>query len=438
MPNRRSELIVPIKSRPVARCKLLILALSLALCMASVCSGYSVLSHEALIDAVWDPAIRPLLLERFPNSTPDELKTAHSYAYGGAVMQDMGYYPFGSKLFSDLVHYVRSGDFIEALLKDAQDVNEYAFALGALAHYAADNAGHNIATNRVVPMLYPKLKMKYGDVVTYDENPAAHLKTEFGFDVLQVAKGRYAPDDYRDHIGFQVSKDLLGRAFEDTYCLKLDDIFSNFDLAVGTYRRSVSSIIPKMTKVAWQTKKDEIMKSNPGATHQKFLYHLSRSSYRKNWGRTYQAPSFGERVLALFIQILPKVGPLQALAFKMPTAQGETLFMKSFNQAVQDYGQLSQQQRASGQVNLVNDNFDTGSITGPGEYPLADKTYADLLDRLAKDHFSGLTPELQSTVLTYYDDPNAPAAMKRVKKQWADVQKELDELKRPAIAQIGP
>jgi hypothetical protein len=337
-----------------------------------------------------------------------------------------------------LVHYVRSGDFVEALLKESQDIDEYAFALGALAHYAADNAGHNIATNHVVPMLYPKLKMKYGDVVTYDEDPAAHLKTEFGFDVLQVAKGRYAPDDYRDHIGFQVSKDLLGRAFEDTYCLKLDDVFSNLDLAVGTYRRSVSSIIPKMTKVAWQTKKDEIMKSNPGVTRQKFLYHLSRASYRKSWGRTYQAPSFGEKVLAFLLRILPKFGPLRALAFRTPTPQGETLFMKSFNQAVQDYGQLSQEERVSGQVKLVNDNFDTGTITQPGEYKLADKTYADLLDRLAKNHFSTMTPELRATLLTYYNDPDAPSAMKRVKKRWEGIQKQLNELKAPAVAQVAP
>jgi hypothetical protein len=438
MKNRRAELFVPQKTHPPIHIKFLILALSLALCLASVCSGYSVLSHEALIDTAWDPTIKPLLLKRFPNSTPDELQTAHSYAYGGAVVQDMGYYPFGSKLFSDLVHYVRSGDFIVALLNDSQDINEYAFALGALAHYAADNAGHSIAVNRVVPMLYPKLKMKYGNVVTYDENPAAHLKTEFGFDVLEVAKGRYAPDDYRDHIGFEVSKDLLRRGFEETYSLKLDDVFSSYDLAVGTYRRSVSSIIPKMTKVAWQTRKDEIMKSNPGITRQKFLYHLSRASYRKNWGKTYQAPSFVERVLAFFIRILPKIGPLRALAFQMPTPQGETLFMKSFNQAVQDYGQFSQQQRTSGHVTLVNDNFDTGSITRPGEYPLADKTYADLLDRLAKDHFSKVTPELRTTILAYYNDPNAPLAMKHVKKEWAGILKELDALKTATLAESDP
>src|ERR1700723_74580 len=185
--------------------------------------GFFCLTHEAIIGSAWKDSIRPLLLQRFPNATKEELKDAHAYAYGGSIIQDMGYYPFGSHLFSDLTHYVRTGDFVEALIRDSKDLNEYAFALGTMAHYAADNNGHRIAVNRSVPILYPKLQKKYGDVVTYDENPAAHLKTEFGFDVLEVAKGRYAPDDYRDHIGFQVSKDLLRRAFEETYCLKLDD-----------------------------------------------------------------------------------------------------------------------------------------------------------------------------------------------------------------------
>src|ERR1035441_4856670 len=108
----------------------------------------------------------------------------------------MGYYPFGSKYFSDLVHYVRSGDFVEALVRGAQDLDELAFALGALAHYAADNNGHPIAVNRAVAMEYPKLRAQYGDEVTYADDPPAHLKTEFGFDVAQVAQGNYAAAGY--------------------------------------------------------------------------------------------------------------------------------------------------------------------------------------------------------------------------------------------------
>jgi len=75
--------------------------------------------------------------------------------------------PFSSKLFSDLTHYVRSGDFVMALVKESQDVDEYAFALGALAHYAADISGHGVGVNVAVPILYPQLRTRFGAMVTY-------------------------------------------------------------------------------------------------------------------------------------------------------------------------------------------------------------------------------------------------------------------------------
>jgi hypothetical protein len=396
---------------------------------ATNCSGYAVLSHEAIIDSAWDAAIKPALLQRFPNATPDELKTAHAYAYGGCVIQDMGYYPFGSRLFSDLLHYVRTGDFIQALLRDSQNVNDYAFALGALAHYAADNNGHRMAVNLSVPMLYPRLREKYGDVVTYDENPAAHLKTEFGFDVLQIARGHYASDDYRDHIGFEVAKPLLQQAFQETYGLKLDSIFADYNLAVGTYRWSISAVIPSMTKVAWQLKKDDIQKEIPGITRKQFLYHLSRASYEKNWHEHYKRPGFGTRFLVFLIRLIPKLGPFRTLAFKTPTPATEKLFMASFNATVDDYEKLVQQQKDSGHVVLEDDNIDVGSVTGPGQYPLADKTYADLLDHLAQDHFASVPPELRDLILSYYSDPHAPPSTKKNKKEWAKVTKEVNDLK---------
>ena len=187
----------------------IIVALILSLGWPSETAAYAVLAHEAIIDSVWDTNIRPLLLKRFPSATVEEIKQAHGYAYGGAIIQDMGYYPHGSFFFSDLTHYVRSGDFILALLRDSKDLDGYAFALGALAHYAADSNGHPVGTNRAVPLLYSKLKKKYGDSVTYEQDKLAHVKTEFGFDVLEVARGRYAPDSYHDFIGFGVSVPLL-------------------------------------------------------------------------------------------------------------------------------------------------------------------------------------------------------------------------------------
>ncbi len=401
----------------------------LVLCSVTVCQGYSVLTHEAIVDSAWDDGIKPLLLQRFPESTPDDLKKAHSFAYGGCVIQDLGYYPFGSHLFSDMVHYVRTGDFVQALIRDSKDIDEYAFALGALAHYAADNQGHRVAVNKAVPMLYPKLRAKFGDTIAYDQNPPAHLKTEFGFDVLEVAKGRYAPDAYRDFIGFEVSKDLLEKAFQDTYSLPLKTVFSDFDLSVGTYRYSVSTAIPTATKVAWETKKDQIQKDIPGVTKQKFLYHVSRSSYEKNWGRKYQKPGFRAELLAFFFRIVPKIGPFSVFKFKTPTPEAEKLFEASFNGSVTDYEHFLHQQKDSGQTELVNDNFDTGTVTGPGQYPLADKTYAELLDKLDKDHFSQVTPELRAVLLDYYKNPDAPFATKKDQKEWAKVLKEVDDLK---------
>src|SRR3984893_17783517 len=169
-------------------------------CFSSPSSCYSVLTHEQVVDLMWKDQLQPMLLKRFPNASEEDLRKAHAFAYGGCLVQDMGYYPFGSKFFSDLVHYVRIGDFVEALLRDATDLNEYAFALGALSHYSADNVGHP-TINRVVAIEFPKLKRKYGDSVTYGDNNKAHIRTEFGFDMVQVAKNRYTSDRYHDFIG---------------------------------------------------------------------------------------------------------------------------------------------------------------------------------------------------------------------------------------------
>ena len=211
---------------------------------AGFAHGYSVLTHEQIVDLLWKDQIQPLLVHRYPGSTEDDLRKAHAFAYGGSVMQDMGYYPFGSKYFSDLVHYVRSGDFVAALLKDSSDLNEYAFALGALAHYSSDNIGHPFI-NRITAIEFPKLRSKYGNSVTYADNPKDHIRTEFGFDMVQVAKNRYTSDRYHDFIGFEVSVPLLQRVFLETYGLKLEDVFGDVDLAVGSYRRGVSKILPR-------------------------------------------------------------------------------------------------------------------------------------------------------------------------------------------------
>jgi hypothetical protein len=406
----------------------IIVALVFLLGWPSRAAAYAVLAHEAIVDSAWDSNIRPLLLKRFPGATPVQLKEAHGYAYGGAIIQDMGYYPHGSFFFSDLTHYVRSGDFVLALIRDSKDLDGYAFALGALAHYAADNEGHPLGTNRAVPLLYPKLKKKYGDSVTYEEDKLAHVKTEFGFDVLQVAQGRYAPDNYHDFIGFGVSTPLLEQAFQETYGLDLKSVFSNENKALESYRYDVSKLLPRATRIAWTLKKDEIMRDQPSMTRKKFLYNLSRASYQKNWGKEYQKPSFEDRLLAFLYRILPKIGPLKVLELRTPTPEAERLFEASFNATLDRYKQLLAQ-AGTGLPDLPNENFDTGGSTGPGQYRLDDEAQAKLLDELAKQKFSGASPAMRAELLEYFGHPDAPYAMKKKSKDWAKVEADLEQLK---------
>src|ERR1700731_1367145 len=389
--------------------------------------AYSVLTHEEIVDLLWADEIRPLLLKRYPGLTDDQVKEAHAYAYGGAVIQDLGYYPFGSKEFSDLAHYVRTGDFVRELLLESNDVNEYAFALGALSHYAADMAGHP-AVNQAVAIEYPKLRAKYGKSVRYAQDKTAHLKTEFGFDTVQVAKNRYASQQYHDFIGFQVSKPLLERAFPVVYGVQLKDVLTHEDMAVGSYRFAVSRMIPRMTQVALQTHKKELMRETPNFAKRKFLYRLSRSDYEKQWGRDYVKPGVGTRILSTLLRYMPRIGPFKGLGFDNPTPQTEDLYIKSINATVDQYRIFLTGVRTNS-LTLANCDFDTGEPTKAAEYSLTDETYAKLLAQLSDRKFDRTSPELRANILEFYSDLSAAIETKKDNVRWQSVLKSLDQLK---------
>jgi hypothetical protein len=405
-----------------------LLVLVLLVCtFPQACTGYSVLTHEQIVDLLWDEQIKPLLLQKYPGATADDLRMAHGYAYGGCLIQDMGYYPFGNRLFSDLVHYVRSGDFVQALLSEATDVNEYAFALGALAHYTSDITGHP-SVNAAVAQRFPKLKAKYGSQVTFAQDKRAHIQTEFGFDVVQVAKHRYTSDTYHNFIGFQVSKPVLERAFLKTYGIELKDIFKSVDLSIGTFRRSISSVIPEMTRVALLLKKDEMVKEDPTFAKKKFLYNLKRTDYEKEWGKGYQKPGIGARILSVLFRLVPKVGPFKAVGFKMPSPETETLYLKSVNNTVDQYGIYLRDLKAE-KLALANTDFDTGKPTVAGEYGLTDEAYAKLLDKLAGRKFADMTPELRKNILDFYSTTNVPVFAKKEPEDWNKALKNIALLK---------
>jgi len=381
--------------------------------------AYSVLAHEANIDALWDSTIQPLLAKKFPHATREQLKQARAFAYGGSVIQDLGYYPFGNHFFSNLLHYVRSGDFVETMLHEARDVNEYGFALGALAHYAADNAGHPEAVNRAVALMFPKLRAKYGSIVTYEQSPASHIIVEFSFDVLQAASGAYASEAYHDFIGFEVAKPLLERTFREVYGLEMNDVFGNEDLAIGSYRHAISNTIPSITRIAWRDKREAIQRLKPDTAEQRFVFNLSRRDYERDFGRDYQRPGPLTMVLSVLYRLLPKIGPLRPLKFKAPTPEAEALFLASFKDTRERY-QTALRAVGERRLNLANTNFDTGKPAAHGDYGLADETYADLLGRLAERHFGNVPPALRQNILAYYaaapDKISGKKELKRMKR----------------------
>ena len=411
----------------------LLLALVLVL-VGRPAAGYSVLTHQANIDSTWERCLVPAILKRYPGSTPEQLADAKAYAYGGAIIQDMGYYPFGSVLFTNLTHYVRSGDFVRNMLAEARDRNDYAFALGSLAHYEADINGHPEGTNKAMASVYPDLQARFGNVITYQQAPKQHTQLEFAFDVLQLASGKYRNQDYHQKIGFQVSKATLERAFLKTYGLELSQVIINVDLSIASFRFAVTQLIPTAARAAWHSKRKDILKLSPGARRRNYLKRERPREFRRLYGNSYHKPGFGARIISYFIRVLPKIGPLKPFAFKLPTPEAEQLFRSSFRQTMAAYcADISRQpaDTAAASLKLANADFDTGHPTQAGEYPLADETYGEWLRKLADKKFENLNPVARQNILAFYGmQPKSPASgEEKEPRKRAETQKALIELR---------
>lgn len=399
-------------------------ALLLLVLLPKPVSAYSVLAHEAVVDAAWDDLLAPLLRQRFPKTTADDLRRARAFAYGGSVIQDLGYYPFGNRLFTDLLHYVRSGDFVEALVREARTVDELAFALGAAAHYASDNVGHPVAVNKSVPLIYPKLRARFGNDVIYAEDPKRHVMVEFAFDVVQTATGAYLPDAYREHIGFELAMPVLERAFADTYGISFEEMVGDMDMAIGTFRYAVSQLVPEMTRVAWKHKQDEIRKLAPSVQQNAFIYSFTRRDYERTYGTRYRHPGVVARFLGLLARILPKIGPLSAMKFTVPTPEAEKLFAESFRETRERYRALIADAR-DGRVQLPNTDFDVGRTPHWGDNAVADRTYVELLEQLAARNFKDAPAALKRALTQYFARLDATQPDKKLRKKVALVRASL-------------
>jgi hypothetical protein len=404
---------------------------ALVLCVLLACQpagAYSVLTHEQLIDLTWKSSIVPLLRSRYPGITDAQLEEARSYAYGGSVIQDVGYYPFGDPFFSNLTHYVRSGDFVVHLFRDAKDANQLAFAIGALSHYVGDNIGHSQATNPAVGVEFPKLAAKYGPVVTFGEGESAHVRTEFAFDIDEIAHHRFAPVHYLRHVGLNVPTQQLAAAFYETYGLSEDFSKARFRrINVGGFRFGVRSFVPRIAYAVTLLHRNHMPADSMSPDLQKLSSEVAQIAAENDWDKYRKKAGIGTYSLAGLIFILPKIGPMKLASIKGPDATTKEEYIRSVNRSTDLLGSTLVRFRSPHQT-LPNRDLDTGEPVRPGGYRLTDETYAKLLHRLAVDPHHTVPPGLKSDILNYYADPKAPIYTKKNPRQWTRVQSELQVL----------
>ena len=406
----------------------------LTLCLALIAwppsgEAYGVLTHHQLVDQAWNTVIVPILLNRFPSLTAEQLRDAHAYAYGGCVVQDFGYYPFANEFFSDLTHYVRTGDFVQKLFQHAHTANEFAFAIGALSHYVGDSIGHRQATNPSVASTFPKLRDKYGSSVNYAEGKHQHVQVEWAFDVNQAAKLRMAPAAYVRAVGFKVPREQLAAAFYETYGIPLQKIVSGLFPAMKTFRFGARSFLPSFTYAEAVLHKGGLPADTPGPELEEYERQIGQLPKEEGWEQYRKKPGTGIHMLAGLIVILPKVGMLKDLAIKGPTAETERAYIASVNLSTAALAvYLSRLTGTEIDMDLADRDLDTGQPIVPGGYPLTDKTYAQLLARLTKVPTEPIPAGLKQDIIAYYADPAAPISTKKKPKEWAAVQEQLQML----------
>ena len=445
-----------------------LLSLFCLLTLARPASAYSLLTHEQLIDLTWQSSIVPLLLSRYPTLTPAEIEHARAYAYGGCVIQDIGYYPYGDTFFSDLTHYVRSGDFVINLFRNAGNPDELAFAIGALSHYIGDNVGHSEATNLAVPIEFPKLGDKYGHVVNFAEGKRQHVQTEFAFDIDEISHHRFAPVGYFRHVGLEVPTKQLSLAFYQTYGLREDFTSTRHQrINIKAYRFAVHGFIPRIAYAVNILHRHHQVADVDNADLQKLTREITAVAQQNNWHAYRNHNGIGTYTLAGLIYIIPKFGPLKLLAVKGPTSQTEIDYIHSVNQSTDELRRALSRftpppatrstaalaaaadttsdpspsarqvpvRRGSSQIiprqsrnphhPLPNRDLDTGSPVRPAGYPLTDNTYATLLHRITLTPTVPVPPGIKEDILAYYANLDLPFNSKKDASDWANVQKDL-------------
>jgi hypothetical protein len=398
--------------------------------------AYSVLTHEALIDLLWWDSIRPLLLQRYPSLTPVQLREARAYAYGGCVIQDMGYYPFGNPFFSDLLHYVRTGDFIRSLFRNAKNADETAFAIGALSHYYGDTIGHPEAVNKAVAQEFPALAAKFGPNVNYAEGPHQHVRAEFAFDVNDIVKHRLAPERYLNHVGFEVPVPLLAKAFYQTYGIPLTKVIHQHRPSMKGYRFAVRKLLPSVAYAETILYRKHMPSDTSSPELDEWNKEIESLATNEKWVLYQTHPGFGTHILAGIIVILPKVGPLSDLKLHPPDEAAEQEYVKSLLHVADTLRATLAAASKSGKI--PNEDLDTGDSVYPGTYPLEDYSYANLLHRMVADPKTPIPFGIKRDLESYFADLSKVKYLQEKPELLAQVQADLPVLKTMPTGTLEP
>ena len=108
---------------------------------------------------------------------------------------------------------------------------------------------------------------------------------------------------------------------------------------------------------------------------------------------------------------MPKSGPFTAFKLQMPNAADQKAYLNSMQTTVNlfegDVDQLKKQ-RADETLPLKDLDYDTGKETRLGEYPLADQTYAQLLNSLMHQKNAEMPSDLRASMVAYYAPLKTP------------------------------
>jgi hypothetical protein len=308
------------------------------------------------------------------------------------------------------------------------------------------------------------MRAKYGREVSYAEGEHQHVQTEFAFDIDEIAHHRMAPVRFLRHIGLKVPVKQLAVAYYQTY--GVSDEFSPRQrrFNVREYRFVVHSFIPRVAYAITLLRR----RHEPAEPETPDAAEIDREvavvSTENDWQKYGRHAGIGTYMLAGFLFILPKFGPLKLIDVKGPTPATETEYLHSVevssailhrmlarftpsetahtstapacdpvstNQspqaipAIMTAGPNSLLLSCDPRHPLPNRDLDTGRVVQPGGYSLTDSTYANLLHHLTRQPAQPIPPGIKQDIQAYYANPNAPITTKQNPAQWAQVQADL-------------